>query len=184
MDPKDIGGRLKAIRTRRGMSLRALSRSTTIAVSFLSAIEQGLNNVSVAKLKAILDALGTNLSEFFSDESKPPQTVYRKRELVEIAGQGRGISYREVAAGRAGRALQLMVENYQPGADTGAELYTHLAEEAGVVLKGKLELTVESEIYVLGPGDAFYFDSSRPHRFRNLGSTEVLAVSVNTPPSF
>jgi mannose-6-phosphate isomerase-like protein (cupin superfamily) len=37
---------------------------------------------------------------------------------------------------------------------------------------------------VLGPGDAYYFDSRTPHRFRNVGEEECEVVSVNSPPSF
>jgi len=184
MDNKKMGRQLRELRRRKKQSLRALSRSTGIAISFLSAVEKGKNNVSVAKLKAILDALGLGLSEFFSQSVQPPKIVYRKEELVEIASHGTGISYREVAAGRPGRALQFIVERYAPGAQTGPELLQYNAEEAGVVLKGKLELTVDSEVYVLGPGDAYYFENNRPHRFRNVGSGELLAVSANTPTTF
>ena len=141
-------------------------------------------NVSVAKLKTILDALGTSLSEFFSQNVQQTKVVYRKGELIEISGHGTGISYREVAAGRPGRALQFIVERYEPRAETGPGLLQYNAEEAGVVLKGKLELTVDSEVYVLGPGDAYYFDNNRPHRFRNVGKGELLAVSANTPTTF
>jgi transcriptional regulator with XRE-family HTH domain len=184
MDTKEMGRQLRDLRLRKKQSLRALSRSTGIAMSFLSAIEQGKNNVSVAKLKAILDALGKGLGEFFSQSEQPPKVLYRKGELVEISSRGTGISYREVAAGRPGRALQFIVERYEKGAETGPELLQYRAEEAGVVLKGKLELTVDAEVYVLGPGDAYYFDNNRPHRFRNIGSSELLAVSANTPTTF
>jgi len=184
MDNKKMGRKLQELRIRKKQSLRALSRSTGIATSFLSAVEQGKTNVSVAKLKAILDALGMGLSEFFYQSVQPPKIVYRKDELVEISSRGSGISYREVAAGRQGRLLQFIVERYEPGAETGPELLQYDAEEAGVVLKGKLELTVESEVFVLGPGDAYYFDNNRPHRFRNVGSGELLAVSANTPTTF
>ena len=184
MEELNLAPRLQALRRRQRLSLRELSRRTGIAVSFLSALERGQNNVSVAKLKILLDALGSNLGAFFSPEAPATtQVVYRAAELVEISAQ-RGISFLEVAAGRPGRALQLLVERYRPGADTGPESYRHEAEEAGVVLKGKLELTVDGQVYLLGPGDAYYFDSRRPHRFRNRGSTTVEAISVNTPPSF
>ncbi|OAI54814.1 hypothetical protein AYO44_03050 [Planctomycetaceae bacterium SCGC AG-212-F19] len=184
MEELNLAPRLHALRQERRLTLRELSRRTGIAVSFLSALERGQNNVSVAKLKILLDALGTNLGAFFSPESPAAtQVVYRAKELVEISAQ-KGISFRDVAAGRPGRALQLLVERYRPGADTGAESLRHEAEEAGVVLKGKLELTVDGQVYLLGPGDAYYFDSRRPHRFRNLGPTTVEAISVNTPPSF
>ena len=121
MDELDVAPRLRALRSRRNLSLRALSRETGIAVSFLSALERGRNNVSIAKLKAIVDALGVTLADFFSQAPPPPEKiVYRKKELVEISGQ-KGVSFRDVAAGRRGRALQLLVERYGPGSDTGAD---------------------------------------------------------------
>lgn len=184
MERIELGYEIQKLRRKQGLSLRGLSRSSGIAVSFLSSVEQGANNVSVAKLKTILDALGISLSEFFAQGVAPPRIIYRKAELVEIAGPGKGISYRDVAAGRRGRNLQLLVEKYKKRADTGAELYRHTGEEAGVVVKGKLELTVESEVHVLEPGDAYYFDSVRPHRFRNIGRGELRVISVNSPPSF
>jgi len=181
-DP-EIASRIALLRRERKLSLRALSRQTGLAVSFLSAIGRGKNNVSVASLKSILDALGTTLGEFFSQAPPPPvQVVYRARELVEISGQKKGISFRDVAAGRPGRLFQFLVERYERGADTGT--YRHGAQEAGVVLKGTLELTVDGEVFVLGPGDAYFFDSRRPHRFRNVGRVTVHSVSVNSPPSF
>jgi mannose-6-phosphate isomerase-like protein (cupin superfamily) len=184
MEKRELGRRLQQLRRRKKLSLRALSRSTHVAVSFLSALEQGTTNISVAKLKTILDALGTGLSEFFSQNSHQPKVVYRNSELVEIAGYGTGISYREVAVGRPGRALQFTVERYKPGAQTGPEPLQYDAEEAGVVLKGKLQLSVDNEVCVLGPGDAYYIDNNRPHRFRNIGRGVLLVVSANTPTTF
>ena len=166
MDNKEMGRQLRELRRRKKISLRGLSRSTGIAMSFLAAIEQGKNNVSVAKLKAILDALGMGLGEFFSQNMQPSKIVYRKEELIEISSRGTGISYREVAAGRPGRALQFIVERYEKGAETGPELLKYNAEEAGVVLKGKLELTVDSEVHVLGPGDAYEHSTRRAYGIR------------------
>jgi transcriptional regulator with XRE-family HTH domain len=183
-DELDVAPRLKALRERGKISLRELSRRTRVAVSFLSGLERGRNNVSVATLKTILDVFGVTLAGFFGQAPPPPEkVVYRRRELVEISGQ-KGISFRDVAAGRRGRALQLLVERYAPGTDTGAGSYRHESEEAGVVLRGTLELIVDGEVHVLKPGDAYYFDSRRPHRFRNRGKTAVEAISVNSPPSF
>jgi transcriptional regulator with XRE-family HTH domain len=182
-DALDVAPRLKALREGRRLSLRELARQTGVAVSFLSGLERGRNNVSVATLKTILDSLGTTLGDFFSQAPPAPAKVaYRRPELVEISGQKKGISFRDVAAGRPGRHFQLLVERYEPGADTGT--YRHGEQEAGVVLKGTLELTVDGEVYVLKPGDAYFFESRRPHRFRNAGTVTVEAISVNTPPSF
>jgi transcriptional regulator with XRE-family HTH domain len=185
MEEIRLGRRVRALRQERGLSLRALSRTTGIAVSFLSGVENGKHSVSVTKLKTILDALGNDLGTFFSQQPpSPKKVVYRKDELTEIAGPGNGLSFLEVASGRPGRALQLIIELYEPGADTGPGLYHHEAEEAGIVLKGKLELTLDGNTYILKPGDAYYFDSRCYHRMRNVGKGEAKAISVNTPPSF
>ncbi len=185
MDDLNLGAELRGLREKRKLSLRELGRRTGISVSFLSSLEAGHNNVSIARLKKLLDGLGTTLGEFFGREgSRPAKVVYRKEELAEIAGSAEGISFKEVAGGRPARALQLLVERYEPGADTGPEGYRHEAEEAGVVLKGTLELTVDGHTHRLRAGDAYYFDSRLPHRFRNVGKTAVEAISVNTPPSF
>jgi len=37
---------------------------------------------------------------------------------------------------------------------------------------------------VLEAGDAYYFDSRQPHRFRNVHDQECELISVCTPPSF
>ena len=184
MENIELGRRLQQLRRKRKLSLRALSRSTGVALSFISAVEQGKNNVSVAKLKTILDSPGVSLSEFFSENSQAPKVVYRKKELTKIGVRGTGISYQEVAAGRHGRALQLIVERYKPGAQTGPEMLQCDAEEVGVILKGKIELTIDSEKHVLGPGDVYYFDNNRPHRFRNAGRSVLMTISVNTPSRF
>jgi mannose-6-phosphate isomerase-like protein (cupin superfamily) len=79
--------------------------------------------------------------------------------------------------------MQILHERYAPGADTGKVSLHHAGEEGGVVIRGHIELSVDNQRYVLGPGDAYYFDSSRPHHFRNVGPEECEIVSACSPPS-
>ena len=53
-----------------------------------------------------------------------------------------------------------------------------------MVISGRLEVTVEDERRILGPGDAYCFESRRPHRFRCVGAEPCEVVSACTPPSF
>ncbi|HSK40085.1 MAG TPA: cupin domain-containing protein, partial [Arenibaculum sp.] len=78
----------------------------------------------------------------------------------------------------------ILHEHYRPGADTGQTMLRHAAEEGGIVIRGQLEVTVGDQRHVLGPGDAYYFDSRMAHRFRNVGDEVCEVVSVCTPPSF
>jgi mannose-6-phosphate isomerase-like protein (cupin superfamily) len=52
------------------------------------------------------------------------------------------------------------------------------------VLSGRLEVSVGEERRILGPGDAYLFDSRRPHRFRCVGPSACEVVSACTPPTF
>jgi transcriptional regulator with XRE-family HTH domain len=179
----DIGTRLRQVREANALSQRALAKNTGISNATISLIESGKLNPSVAVLKRILDGIPMHLSAFFaneSDDSAP--VVFRSGDLVEIAG-GK-ISFRQVGYQLADRRIQILHERYQPGADTGKLALEHTGEEGGVVIRGRLEVTVSGKRHVLGPGDAYYFDSSRPHHFRNVGTECCEVVSACSPPSF
>ena len=78
----------------------------------------------------------------------------------------------------------MIQERYRPGADSGKHMLTHQGEEAGIVIKGRLQLEVAGRRYELKAGDAYFFDSRKPHSFKNAGDTELVLVSACTPPSF
>jgi len=63
-------------------------------------------------------------------------------------------------------------------------MLAHAGEEGGVIVKGKIELSVGGDSRILGPGDAYYFKSSIPHRFRNPERDECEIVSASSPPTF
>ena len=179
----DVGQRLRGLREAHGLSQRELAKRAGVSNAIISLIEQNRTSPSVGLLKKVLDGLPLALAEFFADRPMPrPQIFFTGEELVELAG-GR-ISYRQVGRDMAGRAMQILHERYAVGADTGTAMLRHEAEEGGVIVRGRLEVTVGSERRVLGPGDAYYFDSRVPHRFRNAGEEECVVVSANSPPSF
>ncbi len=189
----DVGERLKQLRAERGLSQRQLANLSGVTNGLISMIEQGQTSPSVASLKKILYAIPMSFSEFFSMEYPDQKDVfYRSDQLREINPVNvfrledkptEGVSLRQV--GDASKhSLQMLHETYPPGSDTGTEMYTHEAEEAGIVICGEIELTVGEQCKSLGPGDAYIFDSRVPHRFRNVGKETCVIVSACTPPSF
>ncbi len=178
----DVGARLRALRLMHGLSQRALAKRAGVSNAIISLIEQNRTSPSVGSLKKVLDGLPMSLADFFAMEATPrPQMFFAAAELTEIAGGG--ISFRQIGRELAGRALQILHERYAPGADTGETMLRHSAEEGAVVICG-IEVTVGDQRRLLGPGDAFYFDSRLPHRFRNIGEEVCEIVSACTPPSF
>ncbi len=51
-----------------------------------------------------------------------------------------------------------------------------------MVLSGRLEVTVGTDVRVLTAGEAYLFDSRIPHRFRNVGDDPCEVVSACNPP--
>jgi transcriptional regulator with XRE-family HTH domain len=178
----EIGPRLRSMRQRHGLSQRALAKRSGISNATISLIESRKLNPSVAVLKRILDGVPMDLSTFFADENPEPEpAIFRSDELVEIA-RGK-ISFKQVGRDLSSKSIQILHERYAPGASTGKVALRHTGQEGGVVIRGHLEVTIDGEHFLLGPGDAYYFDSSRPHHFRNVGTDDCEIVSACSPPS-
>lgn len=179
---KPIGERLREIRTRLGVSQRELARVSGVANATISQIEAGKLNPTVSMLKKVLDGVPISMSEFFADDDFAERIFFRADELTEIADGG--VSFRQVGANLHNRSIQFLRECYQPGAGTGRHAITHEGEECGLILSGRLEVTVADQVAVLTAGDAYYFRSDQPHRFRNSGRQPCELISACTPPSF
>lgn len=180
---QEIGQKLKGIRMRLGMSQRQLARVSGVANATISQIEAGRLNPTVSMLKKVLDGIPISMSEFFADDSEVADRIFfRADELTEIADGG--VSFLQVGANLHNKALQLIKECYQPGASTGKHAITHEGEECGIILNGRLQVTVGDETSILRAGDAYYFKSNQPHAFSNPGSEPCELISACTPPSF
>ena len=179
----DVGSRLRGIRTTFGLSQRELARRAGVTNGLISLIEQNRVSPSVSSLKKVLDGVPMSLAEFFTlDLAEAPQAFFSMDELVEIGTEQ--VSLRLVAAQRPGRQMTILHERYESGSGTGDDMIVHRGEEGGVVVRGRIELTVGASSRVLGPGEAYYFASQLPHRFRNVGREACEIISASTPPSF
>ena len=168
----DVGSRLKEARRQKGLSQRELARLSGVNNGTISLIEQNKISPSVSSLKRLLDTVSMSLGEFFSDgEEQREKRFFKAAELTEF--ESGNVMFRQVGANVRDRKLQILCERYLPRGDTGEAMLGHAGEEGGVVLKGTLEVTVGEEKVLLTAGDAYYFDSSIPHRFRNPGTTSA-----------
>jgi len=179
-----VGARLKRMRQVFGLTQRELARRAGVTNGAISLIEQGRVSPSISSLKKILDGIPMSLAEFFTiDLAAPEEVFFSADELTEIAFEDR-ISFRMVGRRLKNRALQMLHEAYRPGADTGEAMLRHDGEEAGIVVRGRIVVTVGDQERALGAGDAYYFRSRIPHRFRNPFDEVCEVISANTPPSF
>jgi transcriptional regulator with XRE-family HTH domain len=178
----DVGAHLKSVRQMYGLSQRELAKRAGVTNGLISLIEQNRVSPSVSSLKKVLDGIPMDLADFFTlDVGVKPQVFFLREELTDIGTAS--VELRLVGVRLAKRNMAILHEKYAAAADTGEEMLTHAGEEGGVIVKGRIELTVGGESRILGPGDAYYFKSTLPHRFRNVGREECEIVSASSPPS-
>jgi transcriptional regulator with XRE-family HTH domain len=183
--PRKIGREIRDLRKARGLTLTALAEASGLSVGYLSLLERDRATPSIKALHAVSRALGVTISWFFEAGEVPEE----EHGLVVRRGRRRRLDYSagivdELLSPSLAGALDLLTSRFPPGASSGEEPYTHAGAEAGVVLRGKLELCVDGKVFVLETGDSFGFASTLPHRYRNPGTEEAEVIWAITPPSY
>ena len=177
-----IGEQLRVARQGRGLSLSALSEQTDVSVGAISNIERGVSSPSVRTLLSITNALGVSIGDLFGNAAsllkRPNSFAVRKSERRKLKFWRTGIT-KELLTNVDQIDLELLYLTIEPHGSTG-DAYTHRGEEAGLVMEGELELTVDSETLVLRSGDAFGFRSDRPHSFSNPTDQVARVLWVNS----
>jgi transcriptional regulator with XRE-family HTH domain len=186
--PPRIGFQLRRQRRIRGLRLKDVADKAGLSESLISKIENNRTSPSISTLHRLVKALGTSISALFAADESLDQVVQRPNERP-IAGKVQsmvewdGIEAEIIVPYVKDRQLEGFVFVMEPGGHSGGTLL-HDGEECGYVLQGQLELVVDSETYVLSPGDSFFFNSDRPHSYRNPGSVTTRVVWINTPPTY
>ena len=178
-----LGSQLRQRRRAKGLTLSELSSAAGLSVGLLSQIERGISSPSLKSLMQISAALGIPASWLFdegSSESPAEKGLVVRRAARKRIDLGTFGVTKELLSPDLGGGLQYYLVSIRPGGQSSVETYTHPGEEAGLVLGGTLELTVDNRTVVLYEGDSFRFSSSVPHRYANPGTTPTSVAWVNS----
>lgn len=177
-----LGDRIRGFRQMRQLSLRALAARAEISPGFLSELERGQANGSVGTLRRLADALGLAVADFFSEERPIGPTVLRHADRPEI---GTGVGSRKfLLSQRPLRHLEAYVGEFDPGATTGDDSYTHGdAQELFLVIYGTVRLELDGTPHELGPGDSIEYSTATPHRVVNVGDELAEVLWLIGPPT-
>lgn len=180
----DVGERLRAIRTVRRVTLRTVADRAGLSESFLSQVERGRANPSVASLTRIAGALGVSVADLFEPNgSQGRPRVLRRASRPTLTFGTRGRKF--MLTPRPLEHLQVIVGELGPGGSTGDEPYTHGdSEELLVVLDGLVSLQLGAEVFELARGDSIDYRSSTPHRLANVGDGPAEVMWIISPPSY
>ncbi len=200
-----MGQRLRARREHSQLGLRELARKLDISASALSQIETGKSRPSMSTLFAIARELHISLDELFSEQrgepapaketggehagpavpasGAPPEGVVATQHVQRAGGRSAidletGVRWERLTPPHANHDVAFLYVVYEVGGSSSPDdsLMSHGGREYGLVLSGWLEVTVGTETYELGSGDSICFDSTVPHRVRNIGAEPVHGV--------
>lgn len=180
-----IGARLRHARLLRGLRLKDLAERAGCSESMVSKIENERAAPSLPTLHRLCKALDLGISALLQEPENTSLTVHRKGERPTIghAETPDECIHAEIIVPQAdGRLLEGFVVILEPGAASGE--IQHKGEEAGYVIEGVLELTVDGWTCLLHQGDSFHFLSHLVHRYANPGMATTRVIWINTPPSF
>lgn len=183
VDGMTLGARLRAARTRHRLTLRTVAERSGLSRGFISQVELGQVSPSFASLSKMADALGESLVELFQPPTSRTEGVVRANERVRMSLPEGGYLDEILTPSLEGKLLVLR-STILPGSESGPAYRHDADEECVIVLEGRLAVTVEDQVHELATGDALTFKSLRPHSWRNMGDTVVVALWVITPPKY
>ena len=179
-----IGARLKHARLLAGVRMRELADKVGCTEGMVSKIENARVVPSLPMLQRLVEALGRDLPSFFGANPDQPGIVLRARQrpiaTTDPIRDGRGIHYERLVPFGAGNLLEGNIHVVEP-AGLKHDPITHQGETVGYVIEGNLELTIDGTLYLLHPGDSFFFKNHLTNSYSNPGPREARVLWINTP---
>jgi len=178
---RSFGARLRELRLQRGWTLQDLADQSGLSKTFLSRLESGDRQASIAAVLTLSRIFEVSLASLFeSPLATEPCVIVRAETALEQTANG--LAY--VPLSNAGRFLNLQPMLVRvPVSRRGNEHYHHDGEEWIYVLSGSLTLSLAGKAYDLERGDAAHFDSRLQHRLIARGSRDAEVLVVASPLS-
>jgi transcriptional regulator with XRE-family HTH domain len=178
---EQLGGRIRAFRQARRLTLRALALAAQTSPGFLSELERGQVNASVGSLRKLADSLGVTLADLFSDGDVDRPKVLRRADRPEIHADHRTSKY--LLSQTPLLNLEVYAGEFLPGGDAG-EPYAHGdAQEMLIVVSGEVTLSLAGVDYELERGDSAEYRTSLLHTLRNDSDQPAEVLWIISPPT-
>lgn len=176
---RSFGARLKQLRLRRGWKLQELAHQSGLSKTFLSRLESGSRQASIAAVLTLARVLEVSLANLFeSPAASEPCVIVRRAEAVER--HANGLAY--VPLSNAARFSNLQPLRVRiPLSRRGNQHYHHDGEEWLYVLSGSVTLSLAGKTYDFEVGDAAHFESRLPHRLMARGKRDAEVLLVASP---
>jgi len=179
---EELGKQVKFHRKRLKMSLRTLADQSGVTATYLSKIERGMSNPSVDIIRRIAQALHVSIFNLLQ-EGKEKNRVVRKAARLKINPPHTQITYELLTPDLKGNIEMFLVEVESTNIELGKPTIFP-TEECIFVLRGKMTLQINQEIYTLEEGDSIRFDGQNLNSLKSASKEKLVFISAVTPPIF
>lgn len=177
-----IGEKIRRLRIKNSLTQEELADRCELTKGFISQVERDLTSPSIATLVDILDGLGTNLKDFFS-EMEDEQIVFTKEDAFVTENEDLNYKLSWVIPNAQKNLMEPILVELEVGGRT-KEDSPHEGEEFGYVINGNIFIHFGNEKQKVRKGESFYFKANANHYISNAGKTVARVIWVSTPPSF
>jgi len=183
LKPYALGDKLRGLRLKKSMGLVELGKHTGLSPAMLSKLERGKLFPTLPTLLRIAMVFSVGLDYFFADERKRHVVaITRKKDRLRFAekmGSGEiAYNFESLDFPANQRRFNTFLADFEAGSSEKIKLHQHAGVEFVYVLRGKLDLTIGSDVYSLDAGDSIYFDSTVRHGYRRTSAHSTTAVTV------
>ena len=168
----EVGPRLRALRTQRGITLAELAEATGVSTSTLSRLENGQRRASLELLLPLAAAYRVPLDDLVG----APELGDPRVRLKPHTRNGRTV----IPLTRHPGGLQAWKIIIPAGASRPA-LKAHDGYEWLYVLSGRMRLILGDRDWLVGAGEVVEFDTRVPHWFGSAGDQPAEILSLFGP---
>jgi len=181
---QSLGRQLRAARTAKKLSMRALAAAADISQPFLSQIESGHTMPSIATLFRLAKVLGISPSALLPATPEPdPVRVSRRGEgeLVRVTESDDRATSRIITSESEGGST---VQEYVLAGPYLGDWFESDGENTVYVVEGVVTVMIDGRgEWELGPGDALTHPGALRNRWAVRGTAGATLVLVHTPAS-
>lgn len=177
-----IGEKIKRLRLENSLTQEELANRCELSKGFISQVERDMTSPSIASLVDILESLGTNLNEFFS-ENEEEKIVFTIEDAFQNIDDDLGYMLDWIIPNAQKNSMEPILLQLQPGGSY-VEDTPHQGEEFGYVLQGSIQVQHGNKKFKAKKGDSFYYKCNANHTVRNTGKSLAKIIMVGSPPNF
>lgn len=178
----NIGPKIKELRVMKGLTQEELADRSELSKGFISQLERDLTSPSISTLVDILNSLGTNLKEFFSDDSDE-QIVFHDADYCEKYDAELKNRIEWIIPNAQKNAMEPIRVTLEAGGSTYPDT-PHEGEEFGYVLQGTITIHIGGKLFKAKKGESFYFIPSASHYITAGEKSGAVFLWISTPPNF